>query len=171
VYHLAYEDLKQSVATRYKHLKEVEFRESQQQKLVELTEKLNATKDKKAISILTKELKALPSFSAIPDLSDASSLESIHNCAQELHRLLREREDQLLAEDELEASMLCEVDRLSLLTLLRVFEVGVDLGVGVGVDDHSKGSEDPEALSRLSEQLVRLESALVAKVGRWFVCL
>lgn len=67
--------------------------------------------------------------------------------------------------------MMCEVDRLSLLTLLRVFEVGVDLGVGVGVDDDSKGSEDPEALSRLSEQLVRLESALVAKVGRWFVCL
>jgi hypothetical protein len=64
---------------------------------------------------------------------------------------------------------MCEVDRLSLLTLLRVFEVGVDLGVGV--DDCSKGSEDPEALSRLSEQLVRLESALVAKVGRWFVCL
>jgi hypothetical protein len=149
------EEFKKSAMERYIHQKELDY---QRQRYLELTEKINSARDKQTRSLLTKELKSLSPVSTT--LPSSSSLESLQERARELHRLLREREDELLAE-EFEASMLCQVDRLNLLTLLRVFEVEVDLGEG----DDEGGGDDRHLVSKLTEQLMKLERELLEKVG------
>jgi hypothetical protein len=68
---------------------------------------------------------------------------------------LEATEHQLISEDELEASMLCEVGRLHLLNLLRVFEVKLEWGD----DDHD------QLIAHLQQQIAVLESDLNAKVA------
>jgi hypothetical protein len=84
-----------------------------------------------------------------------------------------------LEEDQLEASMLCEVDRLNLGNLLRVFGIEVEIDFGStssqsfsqpSVEDDSRRQSDnmisdlEQRVSNLKEEIVLLRSELIVKV-------
>jgi hypothetical protein len=84
----------------------------------------------------------------------APPVEKIRCQAKELYEELEATEHQLISEDELEASMLCEVGRLHLLNLLRVFEVKLKWGTMTN-----------QVIAHLRQQIAVLESDLNAKVA------
>jgi hypothetical protein len=107
------------------------------------------------------------------------SLEAIRSQVRALHDQYEELESQLLEEDQLEASMLCEVDRLNLGNLLRVFGIEVEIDFGStssqsfsqpSVEDDSRRQSDnmisdlEQRVSNLKEEIVLLRSELIVKV-------
>jgi hypothetical protein len=91
-------------------------------------------------------------------------LESLQTQVKELHSRYEEREQQLLEADDLEASMLCEVDRLNLWSLCRVFGVKVDLPQGMTKAEIQTLDDLKREVSTLEENIAVLQSALITKV-------
>ncbi len=102
----------------------------------------------------------------------------IERKAKELYSELKSREEQFMEENDIVSSLLCEVDRLNLLNLLKVFEVEVDLELGEvkdeDVDKETGNDRDKEnqettdlrrELSRLQEEHSRSLSDLIVKVN------
>jgi hypothetical protein len=150
--------LKQSLLERFQHERILELNETKYQKFLELSEKIKDTKEKKALYSLNAELKALNYVPLEP--SDMVCLETIQTRVQRIHQHLVTQERQLMDDGEFGASMLCEVERLNLLNLMKVFEIPVafeDVGLG-------QQTNDERELSALREQTSLLEEQLFAKV-------
>jgi hypothetical protein len=168
--------LRQSVVQRFKQQRISELNELRHRRYLEqveeLTEKIKKaeqTRERRTVYLLKEDLKSLAPV-LLPDSSDTISVESIQYRAQNLHGWLSAKEEQLMSEDELEASMLCEVDRLNLLTLLRVFEVKVDFvedstGKQVG-ESQELFTDFQKELSVLADRIRELEAEVVKKVSR-----
>jgi alanyl-tRNA synthetase len=162
-YFQSFESLKRSVVGRFKleqhRVKHLEYLE-REAKLTEEIKQAERANDKKKISKLNGKLKVAAAAAAAgvnvsEDEMAAPPVEKIRCQAKELYEELEAKERQLISEDELEASMLCEVERLHLLNLLRVFEVKLEWGD----DDHD------QLIAHLQQQIAVLESDLNAKVA------
>jgi hypothetical protein len=70
-----------------------------------------------------------------PSQESVVPLETLQAQVLELHREMEDRKHDLMLENNLEASMLCEVSRLNLLNFLKVFQVEVDVEAGSGDGD------------------------------------
>jgi hypothetical protein len=155
---LALDDLKKAMVDRYKH----QSNEEKRSKYLELTQSLQraqVAQEKKMIASLMKDLKAL-NYVAPVEVSPSPivvSLESIQTQVKELHSRYEERERQLLEADDVEASMLCEVDRLNLLSLCRVFGVTVDLPQGMTKAESKTLDDLKREVSTLKEDIVVLK--------------
>jgi hypothetical protein len=176
----AIEQLKGFVIDRFKYQKEME---SNLQRVSELNEKIRNSRDKKLLSIWKTELKALNCVVTSSQSTSAASLdvmplEQIQSLAQNLIHQFEEYEEELLDEVSLEASMLCEIDRLNLLNFLHIFEVEVTMdryppppcpGTRTHESDTSKPSDDEEIfklqkqISLLKEETVLLQYELIQK--------
>ena len=182
-YFQALQSLKQSVIERFKHertsqlhrVKHLEYLE-QVGKLTEEIKKAERAREKKTLHYLNERLKDLNQAAAAITIAEEGAhevidtLESLQSRAKALHEDLEAKEAELMSEGELEASLLCEVERLHLLDLLRVFEVEVEWGEdgsqqhkGQG---HGKEEEHEELISHLQQRITLLECDLNAKVGR-----
>jgi alanyl-tRNA synthetase len=174
-----FEFLKRSVIARFQNQRTEELnqvrRESYQRQKTELTEKIKRAekaKDRKTFANLNAELKSLNYDPVEIDISTIVSLETIQTRAKQLHDQLEAKETELMEDNNLEASMLCEVKRLNLLNLLKVFEVKIELGensvvtVGEEKEENSRQfiSELQSELSRFADIISTLESDLVLKV-------
>lgn len=135
----------------------------------ELNQVIKQTKDKKTLAALKSELKGLIEKHPIQsDNTTISTLESLSaecdSIATELYHKLLAKENMLMGEDNLEASMLCEVDRMTLLNILKVFELDICLE-----DDREtqKGYRNENALKfqnehhSLQETLLKMVSILL----------
>jgi hypothetical protein len=122
--------------------------------VADLKEKIAKTKEKKTLSLLNEELRLLSHVPA-PDPSLVLPLETIQSQATRLLAELADRESQLMDEDALEASMLCEVVRLNLLNLLRIFEAGVEVAGSEG----NGNEESAEMISNLQKEVSELRKA------------
>jgi hypothetical protein len=142
---------------RFKHERTLELNETKYQKYLELTERIKDSTDKKALYSLNAELKSL---NYVPlEASNTDCLEEIQKQIKRINSQLVAQERQLMDDGEFEASMLCEVERLNLLNLLKVFEFPIDF------DDVDLGqTNDERVISSLQEQTSRLEGELFAKV-------
>jgi hypothetical protein len=133
-------------------------------KLTEEIKKAERLKEKKTLHHLKDRLAALvPPVGIETSVEDDRLIESIQSQAQGLHKELESNEEELMNRGELEASMICEVERLHLLNLLKVFEVEVKLG-----NDNSKElkDENEELISSLQEKITHLQLDLDAKVDQ-----
>jgi hypothetical protein len=162
---LARDDLKKAMVDRYKQ----QSNEEKRPKYLELTQSLQraqVTQEKKMIAFLMKDLKALNYVAHVEGSPSpiVVSLESLQTQVKELHSRYEERERQLLQADDVEASMLCEVDRLNLLSLCRVFGVTVDLPQGMTKAENKTLDDLKREVSTLKEDIVVLQSAVIAKV-------
>jgi hypothetical protein len=168
------EELKQSAVKRFKHLK-----------YLELTKEIKSQRNKDSLFLLKAKLRALNydpetqgggAGSQEPEMGD----EEIQSKARALLSLFEDKESQLMVED-LEASMLCEVSRLNLLTFLKVFQVELhlepELGSGDGSGDgkETENQMSPEEAAQLisglrgevktlSEQVIVLRSEKIVQV-------
>ena len=103
----------------------------------------------------------LQSLNFDPNQESVLPLETIQAQALEFHRELKDREHNLAVENDLEASMLCQVSRLNFLNFLKVFQVEVEFG------DERVGevlSPMREEISKLNEQILVFKSNLIIKV-------
>jgi hypothetical protein len=182
----SFESLKRSVIERFTNerilelnsIKHAEYLE-QVDKLIEKIKKAEKAKDKKTLFALNEELRVLTAAGvALRDGNAASadaiaSLEMIQSRAKELYEELEAKEEALMIGGELEASLLCEVDRLNLLNLLKVFEV--ELHVSPGDDQRDENQISPEVAAQLisglrgevktlSEQVIVLRSEKIVQV-------
>lgn len=136
----------------------MELNEAKYQKFVELTERIKDTKEKKVLYSLNTELKAL---NYVPlEQPEMVCLEEIQARIQGLHDRLISQERRMMEDGEFGASMLCEVERLNLLNLAKVFEVPIvleDLDLGQ--------TNDERELAALREKTSQLEEMLFAKVN------
>jgi hypothetical protein len=135
-------------------------------KYLELSQEIKSQRDKRTLSILKSELRALnyvPPETRSGGQETAAEEETlaIQSRARALVTLFEEKESQLMLED-LEVSMLCEVSRLNFLNFLKVFRAEVDLGDGDGVGEVSSALR--EEISNLDNQIVVLRSGLIVKV-------
>ena len=90
-------------------------------------------------------------------------LDTIHAQVLELHRELEDRKDTLLVmENDLAASMLCEVSRLNLLNILKVFEVEMRFSGDESVPSDDNGARD-ESISHIREEIFLLRTGLKEK--------
>ena len=111
----------------YKHQRLANEYNKLKKQVSSLEELINQTRDKKAKASLTSQLKSLLlSIPPHPPSSDhLPPIAMIDSRAKCLYDGLKAKEDEMMVEDKLEASMLHEVDRLNVLNLLKVFEVEV----------------------------------------------
>jgi hypothetical protein len=160
-------DLESCAMERFKH--EVRY-----QKFLELDEKIKTIaqdKDKRnyqnnriALVSLNKELKAL-NYDPSVESANVIALETLQSRVQEAMQRLEERENLLLLEDDLEASMLCEVSRLNLLNFLKVFQVEMDLEPELGPgDDNQLISRLRGEVKTLSDKVIVLRSEKIVQV-------
>jgi hypothetical protein len=108
------EEFKKRAVQRFKH-----------QKYSELTEEIKTQTDKRLLRGLKAELRALKYDPETRGQEPELGEEEMRSKARALLSVFEEKESQLMVED-LEASMHCEVSRLSFLSFLRVFKVEVE---------------------------------------------
>jgi hypothetical protein len=104
----------------------------------------------------------LKSLNFDPAQESVVPLETLKARVLELHRELEDRKHDLILENDLEASMLCEISRLNLLNFLKVFQLELEMG---SEDSNAKGGkqERDEEISKLNEQIFLLRSGLKEK--------
>jgi hypothetical protein len=109
-------EFKKIAVQRFKH-----------QKYLELTEEIKTQTDKRLLFTLKAELRALKYDPETRGQEPELGEEEMRSKARALLSVFEEKESQLMVEDlDLEASMHCEVSRLSFLSFLRVFKVEVE---------------------------------------------
>ena len=151
------EALEQTVVERFKH-----------QKHWELTDQISAERDRRLLFTLRAELRALNYDTPEPRLGAQETreqMEVIQSRARALVSLLEEKESQLML-DDLEASMLCEVSRLNLLTFLKVFQADKSADE---VTEDSSPSPVREEIARLNDQIANSNDKIEAYKYRLIV--
>jgi hypothetical protein len=151
----------------------------------ELSHLIKHSKDKKMISNWKTELISLTSSVPSPPVTVVSikdTFKKLEQQARELHRQYEQDEADYLETNNLEASMLSEVNRLNLLNFLRVFELEIDFDPLTNPQqselDHParlRREETSERLaslpslqkyiSKLKEEIILLQSDLIVKVS------
>jgi hypothetical protein len=138
------------------------------------------SKEVKKKKHLLLDLKSLNFDPAQESAAAVVPLETLQARVLELHGELEDRKHDLILANDLEASMLLEVSRLSFLSFLKVFEMEVDLVVpnedqdnGGGGGNAKEGKDDDqtdeatsllrEEISKLNEQVFLLRSGLKEK--------
>jgi hypothetical protein len=150
---LKFREIQTSVKARFKSQRALELQE-------EIKSLGNRDVNKKRFLLLD-----LKSLNFDPAQDSVVPLEALQTRVLELHREMEDRKHDLMLENDLEASMLCEVSRLNLLTFLKVFQVEMDLEPELGSgDDNQLISRLRGEVKTLSEQVIVLRSEKIVQV-------
>jgi hypothetical protein len=129
------------------------------------------SKEVKKKKHLLLDLKSLNFDPAQESAAAVVPLETLQARVLELHGELEDRKHDLILANDLEASMLLEVSRLSFLSFLKVFEMEVDLGDGDANGKQIFSEETEQLLSALrgevktlGDQVIVLRSAKIVQV-------